>query len=80
MHNPWLVILIGAACVVVPMLISHWEGARIAKPGSLRDRVQTSVRSEPHTSYFFAGIRIGIEIAGVVLIAIGIMRMLGVLA
>jgi hypothetical protein len=78
MRDPWLLILIGALCVVVPIFISRWEGGRAGKPGGFRDRVQGAVRSEPATAYFVAGVRIGIEIAGVILIGIGLMRMWGV--
>jgi hypothetical protein len=78
MRDPWLVIAIGLLCVVVPILISRWEGGRAGRPGSLRERVQTSVRSEPHASYFATGIRIGVELAGVVLVGIGVMRMFGI--
>jgi hypothetical protein len=78
MRDPWLLIVIGVLCVVVPVWLSRWEGGHNAKPGGLRDRVQGLTRSEPATGYFIAGIRIGIEIAGIILIGVGVMRMLGV--
>jgi hypothetical protein len=78
LRDPWLLIAVGALCVVVPIWLSHWDSSRPGKPGSIRDRVQGAVRSEPATSHFISGLRIGIEIAGVILIGIGVMRMLGV--
>ena len=78
MRDPWLLIVIGALLVAVPIGISRWEARRAGKPGGLRDRVQAIVRSEPTTMVFIAGVRIGIEIAGVILVAIGAMRALGV--
>jgi hypothetical protein len=77
MRDPWLLIVIGLLCIVVPISLSRWrDGA--GRPGSLRDRVHGMVRSEAATANFFTGLRIGVEIAGVILIGIGVMRMLGV--
>lgn len=78
MHEPWLVIFIGAVCVIVPLMISRWHHGNSGQPGGVRDRVHSAVQSEDGTAYFFTGMRIGIEIAGVILIAIGVMRMVGV--
>ena len=77
MHNAWLLIVIGLLCVVVPITLSRWRDSG-GRRGGLRDRVQGMVRSEPATHHFFTGLRIGIEIAGVILVGIGVMRMLGV--
>jgi len=77
MRDPWLLIVIGLLCVVVPITLSRWRDSG-GRTGSLRDRVHGMVRSEAATHNFFTGLRIGIEIAGVILIGIGVMRMLGV--
>jgi hypothetical protein len=79
MRNAWLLIVIGLLCVVVPISLSRWRDSA-GKRGSLRERVQGMVRSEPGTALFFTGLRIGIEIAGVILIGIGVMKLLGVWA
>lgn len=77
MRDAWLLIVIGLLCVVVPLSLSRWRDSG-GKPGGLRDRVHGAVRSEAATANFFTGLRIGIEIAGVILIGIGVMRMFGV--
>ena len=77
MRDPWLLIVIGLLCVIVPLSLSRWRDSG-GKPGGVRDRVQGMVRSEPARAHFFTGLRIGIEIAGVILIGIGVMRMFGV--
>lgn len=77
MHDAWLLIVIGLVCVVVPISLSRWRDSG-GKPGGLRDRVHGAVRSEAATANFFTGLRIGIEIAGVILIGIGAMRLFGI--
>jgi hypothetical protein len=77
MRNGLLLIVIGLLCVIVPLSLSRWRDSS-GKPGGLRDRVQGMVRSEPATAHFFTGLRIGIEIAGVILIGIGAMKLLGI--
>jgi hypothetical protein len=76
MGSAWLLILIGLLCVVVPMSLSRWRDGT-GRPGRLRDRVQGAVHSQAATANFFTGLRIGIEIAGVILIVIGVLRALG---
>ena len=77
MRDAWLLIVIGLLCVVVPLSLSRWRDSG-GKAGGLRDRVQGAVRSEISTAHFFTGLRIGIEIAGVILIGIGAMRLFGI--
>jgi hypothetical protein len=78
MRDPWILIAIGVALVGVPMWVSHWEAGRVGRRGGIRDRVQTIVRSDPTTMHFIAGLRIGVELAGAILIGIGVMRIFGV--
>ena len=75
--NPWVLILLGAVLLGVPMLLSLWQAGHPGKPGR---GLQAGIPGiDPTTGHsFLVGLRIGVELAGAILLGIGVMRALGV--
>jgi hypothetical protein len=78
--DPWILILIGAILVGLPMLLSLWEAGHLGKPGRLRDGLHAVIPGiDPATQHsFLLGLRIGVEAAGAILMGIGVLRTLGI--